>query len=351
MSGQAERAPARRIAKTEMLAFPLALGTGGLGVRMTEAEAFGLLDAYAEAGGNILDTARVYSDWVPGESHRSERIIGDWMRSRGNRTALILCTKGGHPELGRMDVPRLDPASLRTDAEGSLASLRVEIIDLYWLHRDDRGRAVAEIVESLAKLVREGKIRYYGLSNWSAERIREAVRYCEESGAPRPVGDQVLLNIGCRRMRPLPDPTMAASSPALEEADAELGLTTFAYSSQANGFFAKLSRVRGTEEAALSGSLYDTRENQALSSFIEQQARMLGLSVTQVVLGFLLSMSHVTIPIIGPRTVEQLRDCLTAADVHLPRAAFEELCRHAGFDSSRWGEPGTAGAPPLTRAP
>lgn len=348
MSGQAGRAPARRIGKTEMLAFPLALGTGGLGVRMTEAAAFELLDTFAEAGGNVLDTARVYSDWVPGESHRSERIIGDWLRARGNRAGVILSTKGGHPELGRMGVPRLDAGSLRVDVEGSLVSLRVETIDLYWLHRDDPGRPVAEILESLSSFVREGKIRHYGFSNWSAARIRQAVRHCRDHGAPEPVGDQALLNIGCRHMRPLSDPTMAVYSRDLEEADVDLGLTTFAYSSQANGFFTKLSRSQGSaeaaaQEAALRGSPYDTEENRALFSSIDRHARALGLSVTAMVLGFLLSRSHATIPIVGPRTVEQLRDSLAAAGARLSRAAFEDLCRQGGFNGFRWRERSATG--------
>ncbi len=193
----------RRIGETGMLTFPLALGVGGLGVGMTEADAFELLDTYAGAGGTTVDTARVYSDWVPGELHRSERILGDWLRARRNRASILLCTKGGHPDLATVGVPRLDPASLRSDVEGSMASLRVDTIDLYWLHRDDPGRGVGEIVESLVSFVREGKIRHYGFSNWSAARIREAVLYCEAHEVPAPVGDQSLLTLDAGTWVPL----------------------------------------------------------------------------------------------------------------------------------------------------
>ncbi|HET6486655.1 MAG TPA: aldo/keto reductase [Spirochaetia bacterium] len=322
---------ARRIGNTDLLTFPLALGVGGLGIGMTEADAFELLDTYAEAGGNTLDTARVYSDWVPGELHRSERILGDWLRARRNRALMIVCTKGGHPDLATMDVPRLDAASLRRDVEGSLKSLRVDTIDLYWLHRDDPTRGVGEIVETLAGFVREGKIRHYGFSNWSAARIREAVRHCGAHGAPAPVGDQSLLNIGCRHMGPLADPTMVVSSRDLDSVDSETGLTAFAYSSQANGFFAKLSKAAAEGGQVPGSSPYDTPANRILFTTIDRHAHALDLSITQVVLGFLLTRRHPTIPIVGPRTMEQLKDTLRAADVRLPSEVFEDLRVQAGF--------------------
>ena len=150
-------------------------------------------------------------------------------------------------------------------------------------------------------------------------------------GERSPVGDQSLLNIGCRHMGPLADRTMVVHSRELEAADSEAVLVAFAYSSQANGFFVKLSRSSATGRPIRGPSPYDTPANRALFLAIHRHAMSLELSITQVVLGFLLTRSQPTIPIVGPRTIEQLKDTLTAADVVLPKPVFEDLCQQAGF--------------------
>ena len=103
------------------------LGTAGVGVKNTEPEAMALLDAFVEQGGNFLDTARVYSNWVPGELNRSERIIGDWLTSRDNRDQIVIATKGGHPDT-ETKVPRLTHEELETDVNGSLEKLQTDTL-------------------------------------------------------------------------------------------------------------------------------------------------------------------------------------------------------------------------------
>src|SRR6188768_166595 len=146
----------------------LILGTANLGLGDGGRDnAFALLDTYVELGGAVIDTASVYSNWVPGEMQRSETIIGEWMSARGNRDHLRVVTKGAHPPLAGPNTPRLDRDSIRSDVELSLRKLQTDRIDLWFLHRDDPARPAAEIVATLHELVSEGKISAIGCSNWT----------------------------------------------------------------------------------------------------------------------------------------------------------------------------------------
>src|SRR3982751_2950189 len=114
---------------TSLSVSPLCLGGTMYGNTITEAESFDLLDRFVALGGNFLDTARIYSDWVPGEKRRSERILGDWLQARGNRVQLVIATKGAHPFIDSLDTPRTSAAEIRDDLEGSLHTLRTSFVD------------------------------------------------------------------------------------------------------------------------------------------------------------------------------------------------------------------------------
>ena len=125
----------------------------------------------------------------------SEKTIGRWMKARGNRNSVILATKGAHPDLSAMHIPRLSRSDITKDLEESLKYLGVDHIDLYWLHRDDPNRDVCEIIETMDALVNSGKIRYYGLSNWKLPRLEEALAYAQGKGIARPSGSQILWSL------------------------------------------------------------------------------------------------------------------------------------------------------------
>jgi aryl-alcohol dehydrogenase-like predicted oxidoreductase len=148
----------------------IVLGTAKLGLEGRES-AFDMLDAYVELGGRHIDTAHIYSDWIPGERGRSETVLGEWLRARGNRDQLVITTKGAHPPRDNITAGRSDRASIRKDCEESLTRLGVEQVDLYYLHRDEPSRPVAEMIETLQELQREGKIKAFGGSNWQPARI------------------------------------------------------------------------------------------------------------------------------------------------------------------------------------
>ena len=303
----------------------IALGTAELGLRGGDGPAFALLDAFVERGGTRVDTARVYSDWIPGERGRSERIIGDWMRLRGNRDRISIATKGAHPPLGRMGHARMSPREIRSDLEASLRALRTDVIDVYYVHRDDPARPVGEIVETLEGFAREGLVRSYACSNWTAGRIREAIAHARDRGFRGFTASQVLWNIGSRSMRPSSDPTMKVMDDELLQLHRATGLAAVAFSSQAGGFFTKIDAAGGRLRAALRASPYATPANLRLAAALSQVARELGKPVSHLVLAWLLSRDISVLPIVGCRTLEHLDDSIAAAGLRLEAGVAARL--------------------------
>src|SRR5438067_706495 len=226
----------------------LCLGVAEIGVRQTEIEAHRLLDYWVQSGGNGIDTARVYSDWIPGEKHRSERIVGDWLKSAGVRKQIVLATKAGHPFFENNSRVRLSPSELRQDLEGSLETLGTDYIDIWFLHRDDERIPVEQIIDSCNAFVRDGRVKALGASNWRARRIREANEYAARSGNTRFAATQMFWNLGSRHYRGL-EPTLRPMDHDAEQLHEAADLVAMPYSSQAGGFFSNW--LEGDDEARL----------------------------------------------------------------------------------------------------
>ena len=149
---------------TDIWVSEISYGTASLGLGGNIEEEYAMLDAFIDAGGNFIDTARVYSDWVPGERGRSERVLGEWLKARRHPNEIVIATKGGHPEFGEMHKSRLTSEDVEHDIKLSLKGLGVERIDLYYLHRDDRSLPVEYIIDYLEHFRARGYIRYYACS-------------------------------------------------------------------------------------------------------------------------------------------------------------------------------------------
>jgi aryl-alcohol dehydrogenase-like predicted oxidoreductase len=160
-----------QLADTDLLVHPLQLGGNPFGWGADRDQSFAVLDAYAEAGGNFIDTADAYSAWVEGNTGgESETIIGEWMKARGNRDEMIIATKVGmHPEH-----KGLDPANIRNCVDDSLRRLGTDRIDVYYAHADDDEVDQVAVAETFDALVRSGKVSYLGASNFSLERLQTA---------------------------------------------------------------------------------------------------------------------------------------------------------------------------------
>jgi aryl-alcohol dehydrogenase-like predicted oxidoreductase len=299
---------------TDLRVSALCLGTGSFGSDVPRDAAFELMDAYFEAGGNVLDTARVYADWLPGGANASERTLGEWLKQRGLRDQVYVSTKGAHPALATMHIPRMSPQEISYDISQSLHYLQTDRIDLYWLHRDAPDVPVSEIIDALNIHIRAGQIRCIGCSNWTAQRIREANDYAQGHNLAGFVANQPLWSLAAPNPGAISDKTLVLMGEDDLRFHHETGMAVMPYTSQAKGYFAKLE----------SGSLkesdkrqYDSPLNRQRCQRAAELAARHGVSITTISLSYLTSQPFPTVPIIGPKTMAQLEDCLTNADLRL----------------------------------
>ncbi len=273
---------------------------------------FEMLDYYLDCGGNCLDTARRYGF---GES---EKRIGRWMKQRQNRHQIFISTKGAHPIGQDMHVPRLSRADIDQDLEESLTDLGTDYIDLYFLHRDDVNRPVSDIMETLHRHVKSGKIRAIGASNWSVERIEQANRFAKENGMTPFSASQIKWSFS----EPLPpsDDTLEIMDQKVYPWYLKEQMPVFAFSSQAKGYFTRRNAY-GLDKPVSLGQFswvsLDTPENRRRAARIDKLSRDLGVSIASLVLAYLTNDPLPTIPIIGCGSMDTLRDSLSQPDLIL----------------------------------
>ena len=175
-----------KIKDTDLELSRLGLGCVKAGVKWAGQEAFDLFDAFLDMGGNVYDTARVYSDWIPSERGRSERVLGQWLAHSGKRHDIVLVSKGGHPDMTGPDPDmhksRVSERCLKYDLEESLRVLGTDYIDIYFYHRDKEEVPVSELIDIMEDFKKQGKIRYYACSNWTTTRMKEADAYAVSKG-------------------------------------------------------------------------------------------------------------------------------------------------------------------------
>ena len=295
-----------------------------MGVKQTETGAHHLLDYWVEHDGNGIDTARVYSDWVPGEKHRSERIIGDWIKATGVREQIVLVTKAGHPLFNGNGRVRLSPSELQEDLERSLETLRTDCIDVWFLHRDDETIPVEQIIDCCDAFVRDGRVKALGAANWNAKRIRRANAYASKVGRAGFVATQLFWNLGSRHYRGL-EPTLRSMDDDAEQLHEAGGLVAMPYSSQAGGFFSNW--LEGDEVMRLKAgqSGYATKTNFEIARVASKIAQRNGVSVGAVVLAFLCSHPFKVVPIVGCSTPAHLASSIEALQFVLSDADLKNL--------------------------
>lgn len=305
----------------------LCLGGVPFGNTLDEKGSFALLDRFVELGGTFVDTARIYSDWVPGELRRSERVLGDWLKARGCRSRMVVGTKGAHPFIDSLTVPRTSAAEIRDDLEGSLRTLRTEVIDMYWLHRDDPARPVEHFIDLLNTFQREGKIRAFGASNWSVARIRAANLHARATGQRGFTANQPLWCLGCQQAKPSPIAGLVKFDAEAAQFHRESNLTVVPYTSQANGFFSKLARPRDQQPADLAQHDFHTPPNLATGKYVIELARQRKVTPAAIVLSYLWSRPFTVTPIVGARTSAQLEESMAAVGLRLAANELAELER------------------------
>lgn len=308
----------------------LCLGTANLGLKQSEAEAFELLDAFVCMGGRFIDTARVYSDWIPGEKGRCERILGDWIRSRpGIENRVVVATKGGHYEWSDKGQNRVDPVNVRRDIERSLEALGIETIPLWFLHRDRLDLPEEQIVDFMQPLVEEGKVRYLGVANWQPDRLSRANEYAAKNGLHGFVVNQPGFSLGSWAMsKRAEDKTLVTLDREGWEYHRRSQLCLMPYSAQAKGFFSKVLASEKVSE--LSGNAYYSEANLRVSEVVKSICEERGCNANAVVLGYLKGQPFPVMPIVGAYTREMVEDCLQGAELELSEAEVEALERATG---------------------
>lgn len=294
----------RAIGTTDLTVHPVALGTNVFGWTADREASWAVLDAYTGAGGNFIDTADSYPYWATGES-TSETLIGEWMERRGDRDRLVLATKVGMLE----GLKGLAPRTIRTAVEASLRRLRTDRIDLYWAHVDDRDTPLEETLGTFGELIREGKVRHVGASNYGPERLAEALRVADSCGLPRYVALQQPYNLVERTYEG-----------ELRDVVAREGLSSTPYYGLARGFLTGKYRdgaeVDSPRAATAARYLHTPHGRRTLEALDEVAAGRRAAPAT-VALAWLIAQPTVAAPITSARSVEQLRPLLAAATLTL----------------------------------
>ena len=305
----------------------LCLGTALFGSNVSRDDAFRLMDRFAEAGGNLFDTARLYGGFGQpgGRNGLSEETLAAWIRSRGMEKTAVVVTKGAHPPMENLHGSRVNEACLRADIRESTEVLGP--VAGWLLHRDDPRTPVAEIMETLNEYVRSGLIGAVGVSNWTPERIREANGYAAAHGLTGFTVDEPQFSLA--RVRAFRDDTLVTMGPGLYTLHRETGMLCLPFTSQALGFFPKL--LNGGVEA-VRDSEYFCPENLAVAERMRVLSKRTGLSPNAIGLCYLMGQPFPVIPIVGPNRMETLEAALDAADASLTPEEIEGLCPSSRFE-------------------
>lgn len=310
---------------TELSVSRLCLGGNRLGGDLDEAGSFALLDAFVAAGGNFVDTAHVYADWMPGnETSSSEKMLGRWLASR-RPADIVVATKGGHPRLADPAHKRLDRASLRLDVEEALTHLRLDRLDLFYLHRDDPSRPVAEILAALEDMRDEGLIRHYGASNWSTGRLEQALAAAARESRQGFIANQAEWSLARRNPETIPADLQIMDGGMLA-LHRRTGLAAIPYSAQAKGYFDKAAALLD----AATARLYDNAANRRLADELAGLAAQHGATPTQIMLRALTQATFATVPVVGCRTPEQVRSSFASLAIDLSPDSAGRLLALAG---------------------
>lgn len=313
----------RKLGNSGLETYPLAFGGNIFGWTVDEPASFRLLDGFLDSGFNLIDTADVYSRWAPGnKGGESETIIGKWFRQTGKRARVILATKVGI-EMGP-GLKGLSKSYILRAVDDSLTRLRTDYIDLYQSHADDPETPFEETLETYGQLIRQGKVRAIGASNYKADRLSGALQVSREKGYPRYETLQPHYNL-CER---------AEYEADLEGVCRENGLGVISYFSLASGFLAGKYRsekdIEGKPRRERVKKYLDDRGFRILEA-LDEVAGEYRTTPATVSLAWLISRPGLTAPITSATTMEQLSQLVKAPQLVLEPAALERLNQASAY--------------------
>lgn len=309
-----------RIGTSDLEAFPLNLGGNVFGWTADEPTSFSILDEFVEAGGNFIDTADGYSRWVPGHvGGESETIMGHWIKRRGRREDLIIATKVGK----KPDLLGLAPDTIRKACDGSLARLNTDYIDLYYCHADDPDVPLEDTLGAMAELVEAGKIRHIAASNYTVDRLAEALAISDARGWPRFVALQPHYNLVVRDEFEGP----------LQSLCAEQDISCLPYYALASGFLT--GKYRNPEhvhgDRAEKATAYEHDRGHRILDAMEMVAARHGVTLAAIAIAWLTHQPTVAAPIASASRTDQLPDLVRGATLSLTGedlTVLDEASRH-----------------------
>jgi aryl-alcohol dehydrogenase-like predicted oxidoreductase len=307
----------RKLGNTGLAVAPLAFGGNVFGWTVDEQTSFNLLDAFVDAGFNLIDTADVYSHWAEGNSGgESETIIGKWLRRSGRRDRVVIATKVGK-EMGP-DQKGLSASYIQRAVENSLHRLQTDYIDLYQSHDDDKEVPLEETLKAYDRLIKDGKVRAIGASNYDAKRLDQALQVSTQHGLPRYESLQPLYNLYDR----------AEFEKELAPLCRTQGLGVISYYSLASGFltgkYRSASDLVGRARADGVKKYLDERGLCILAA-LDRVAAEYALTPSKAALAWLIAQPGITAPIARATRLAQLQELIEATTVELDGAAIDLL--------------------------
>jgi len=295
----------------------------------SEQTAMAIMDYFVESGGNFIDTADIYSNWVPGNPGGvAEEIIGRWMKSRGNRSQIVLATKVGGRTRPGPDGAGLGKCHVKEAIEASLRRLQTDYVDLYQAHTVDASTPIEQTLGTFTDLVRDGSIRFVGASNYPMVRLVEALSKSHSPGLVAYASLQPRYNLAERK----------EFEQQLKPICERVGLGVIPYSPLAGGFLTGKYTRDGPKPASVRAEEIATRLGGGDWGWqVLERARTVGRrdgkTVSQVALAWLLSQEVITAPIVGANTIAQLQESLGGLDYRLTAEAMDILSDSPGSAS------------------
>ncbi|MBE7174975.1 MAG: aldo/keto reductase [Mucilaginibacter polytrichastri] len=307
----------RKLGNSDLQVAPLALGTNVFGWTADEPTSHKLLDAFVDAGFNLLDTADVYSGWVPGNTGgESETIIGNWIRKSGKRDKVLVATKVGKP-MGE-GKKGLSKKYIHEAVDASLRRLQTDYIDLYQSHDDDKDTPFTETLEAYGELIKAGKVRVIGASNYSAERLAEALQVSAANNLPRYETLQPEYNLYDRE----------GFENGLQPLAKKENLSVIPYYSLASGFLSGKYRSEADLNKSQRGGgikKYLDKKGMNILGALDEVAGKYGVKQAQVALAWLAAQPAIAAPIASATSLEQLSEITKAVEVQLDEESLDLL--------------------------
>jgi len=313
----------RPIGNSNIQVAPLALGGNVFGWTADEATSFKVLDAFVDAGFNLIDTANTYSKWLPGhKGGESETVIGKWFKQSGKRDKVIIATKVGM-EMGD-GKKGLSKNYILEEVEASLQRLQTDHIDLYQSHADDANSPLEETLEAYAQLIQQGKVRVIGASNYKADRLREALKISQEKGIPRYECLQPHYNLYDRE----------DYEKTLEPLVREKNIAVIPYFSLAAGFLTGKYRTEADfDKSARGGGMkkYFNNRGFLILEALDEVAKAEETSLAAVAIAWLIAKPSVTAPIASATSIRQMDHLIRGAELKLTPASIEKLDKASAY--------------------